>query len=84
MPPSPKSKPKQIGILSDGTGETAAQMIKAALVQFDETGSGVTKHVQINRYKNVRSESQIDAIVEEAKTHDQMIEFTIVAPPLRQ
>ena len=48
-------------VLSDGTGETADQMIKAALVQFRRDG------LKIVRYKNVRTDSQVASIFEEAK-----------------
>ena len=51
-----------IFVLSDGTGETADQMIKAALVQFRRDG------LKIVRYKNVRTDSQVASIFEEALT----------------
>ena len=42
-------------VLSDGTGETAELMVKAALVQFQRD------HLKVIRYKNIRSESQVVA-----------------------
>lgn len=42
-----------IYIISDGTGETAATMIRAALVHFDD------KDLEILRYKNIRQEAQL-------------------------
>lgn len=67
---------RRILLVSDGTGETAALMAKAAMIQFE----GVT--VNFTRYKNVRNEAQIDAICEDAKQNDALIIFTIVAPSL--
>lgn len=68
---------KRIIILSDGTGETAAQMIKAAMVQFSE------HEVSYTRYKNVRNETQIDAICEDATQKKDLVIYTIVSPVLR-
>jgi len=68
----------RIIILSDGTGETAAQMTKAAMVQF-------SRHdVYFVRYKNVRNESQIEAICEDAAVAKDLIVYTIVSPQLRE
>jgi len=70
-------KGKHIIIISDGTGETAAQMTKAAMVQF----SG--HDVYFTRYKNIRSEAQIEAVCEEAAQNKDLLVFTIVSPQLR-
>jgi hypothetical protein len=67
----------RIFIVSDGTGETAAQMAKAAMVQF----SGFD--VFFTRYKNVRNEAQIEAICEEAARYKDLLVYTIVSPQLR-
>ena len=48
-----------IFILSDGTGETAVTMIRAALVQYDK------KEITIQRCKNVRSEDQLKSVIDE-------------------
>jgi len=64
-------------ILSDGTGETAAQMTKAAMVQFRE------REVYFTRYKNVRVQAQIEAIVEDAAANKDLIVYTLVSPQLR-
>ena len=45
-----------------GTGETADQMITAALVQY------VRDELKIVRYNTVRTESQVASIFEEAHT----------------
>lgn len=64
-------------IVSDGTGETASLMTKAALVQY----SGYD--VNLIRCKNVRTETQIEAILSEAKTNHGFVVFTIVSPELQ-
>jgi regulator of PEP synthase PpsR (kinase-PPPase family) len=51
---------KRLIIVSDGTGETAVLMTKAAMVQFGN------QNVFFTRYKNVRNEAQIEAICEDA------------------
>ncbi len=72
-----KTSGQRIIILSDGTGETAAQMIKAAMVQF------ANKNVYFTRYKNVRHESQIEAICDDAAINRDLLIYTIVSPQLR-
>lgn len=67
----------RIIIISDGTGETAAQITKAAMVQFSN------HDVFFTRYKNVRNENQIQAIVEEAESNHDLVVYTIVSPSLR-
>lgn len=69
--------PYTIYIISDGTGETAATMIRAALVQY----SG--KEINIVRHKNVRSEQQIEAIVDECFARRGMIVYTVAIPHMR-
>jgi [pyruvate, water dikinase]-phosphate phosphotransferase / [pyruvate, water dikinase] kinase len=66
-----------IFVLSDGTGETADQMIKAALVQYLRDG------LKIIRYKNVRTESQVASIFEEAHTSKAVVIYTVVSDELR-
>lgn len=71
---------RRIIIVSDGTGETAAQMAKAAMVQFQ---SRPAPDVIFARYKNVRNEAQITAICEDAAVNKDLIVYTIVSPQLR-
>ena len=66
-----------IFVLSDGTGETADQMIKAALVQYVRDG------LKIARYKNVRTEAQVTSIFEEAHNIRAIIFYTVVSQTLR-
>ena len=67
-----------IFIISDGTGETAAVMTRAALVQYAD------KDVNIIRHKNVRSDAQIQPIVEEVFERRGMIVYTVVSQQLRK
>ena len=66
-----------IFVLSDGTGETADQMIKAALVQY------VRDNLKIVRYKNVRVEAQVASIFEEAHRMKAIVIYTLVSEVLR-
>jgi regulator of PEP synthase PpsR (kinase-PPPase family) len=65
-------------IVSDGTGETAAVMIRAALVQYAD------REVHIIRYKNIRSEEQLRPIVDEALERRGLIVYTLVSQQLRR
>lgn len=65
-----------IFILSDGTGETASTMIRAALVQF------ASKPIHIVRCKNVRTEEQIDSLIEDVSARKGLIVFTMVGPQM--
>ena len=67
---------RRVIVLSDGTGETAVQMTKAAMVQFQE-------QVLFSRFKNVRAPEQIDAICEDASKNGELVIFTLVSPELR-
>jgi regulator of PEP synthase PpsR (kinase-PPPase family) len=68
----------RIILVSDGTGETAAQIIKAAMVQFGD------QQVYFTRYKNVRNEPQMEAICEDAAINKDLVIYTIVSPQLRE
>jgi len=70
-------KGRRVIIISDGTGETATLMTKAAMVQFRQ------HNVFFTRYKNVRSKAQIEAICEDAATNQDLIVYTIVSSELR-
>lgn len=63
-----------IYILSDGTGETAATMIRAALVQY----AAQAQNINIVRCKNVRTDEQIDALMEDVYARKGLIVFTMV------
>ncbi len=66
-----------IFILSDGTGETAATMIRAALVQYQKAD------IQITRCKNVRTEAQIEALVQDCFEKRGIIVYTVASPQMR-
>ena len=72
-----QNRGQRIIIVSDGTGETAVLMTKAAMVQFGN------QNVYFTRYKNVRNEAQIDAICDDAATNSDLLVYTIVSPQLR-
>lgn len=63
-------------IVSDGTGETAATMVRAAVVQYPG------RDVQIVRHKNVRTEDQAERIVEECFARQGLIAFTMASRSL--
>jgi regulator of PEP synthase PpsR (kinase-PPPase family) len=67
-----------IYIISDGTGETAATMIRAALVQYSE------KEINLQRCKNVRAEEQVKNIIDECFEKRGMVAYTFASPVLRQ
>jgi [pyruvate, water dikinase]-phosphate phosphotransferase / [pyruvate, water dikinase] kinase len=68
----------KIFIVSDGTGRTANQLVKAALTQFPGTES------EIILYPVVRNRKKIRDIISEAKNCDAMIAHTIVDNGLKK
>jgi regulator of PEP synthase PpsR (kinase-PPPase family) len=68
----------RIIVLSDGTGETASQITKAAMVQFSD------KEIYFTRYKNIRTKAQVEAIFDDAAVHHDLVVYTIVSPELRE
>lgn len=64
-------------VISDGTGETASAITRAAMTQFQD------KEIFFTRYKNIRSREQIDAIFQEAAIHHDIVVYTIVSVELR-
>ncbi len=67
----------QIFIVSDGTGKTAEQALKAALTQFEE------KEVQLNIRPHIRTEEQVLDIINEASRAKGFIVHTVVSHKLR-
>lgn len=67
-----------IYVISDGTGETADQMIKAALLQYVREG------LKIVRFKNIRTEIQVRSIFEEAHAVKAIVVYTVVSDNLRK
>jgi regulator of PEP synthase PpsR (kinase-PPPase family) len=64
-------------VISDGTGETASAITRAAMAQFQD------KEIFFTRYKNIRTREQIDAIFQEAAIHHDIVVYTIVSVQLR-
>ena len=73
-----KSSGLNIYVISDGTGETADQMIKAALLQYIREG------LKIVRFKNIRTEIQVRTIFEEAHSVGAIVVYTVVSDNLRK
>lgn len=69
---------KTIYILSDGTGETAATMVRAALVQYN------AQEVNIIRCKNLRSEENILKMIDECFEKRGMIAYTFAGLAMRK
>ncbi|MBK7844338.1 MAG: kinase/pyrophosphorylase [Bdellovibrionales bacterium] len=67
-----------IYIISDGTGETAATMIRAALVHFHD------REINIVRNKNLRIEEQIESVMSEVFARQGLVVHTVVSNSLRQ
>lgn len=68
----------RIIIISDGTGETAALMTKAAVVQFSD------REITYTRYKNIRTQVQIEAVFQDAAARHDLVVYTLVAAELRK
>ncbi len=64
--------------VSDGTGHTAENVTKAALLQFGKVAP------TIQRRPEVRSREQVSAVVREARDSQAMIVHTLVSPELRR
>jgi regulator of PEP synthase PpsR (kinase-PPPase family) len=67
-----------IFVVSDGTGETATKMSKAALLQFEPGNTVFTRH------SNVRSVNKIREVVREAERNRALIIHTFAAHDLRR
>jgi regulator of PEP synthase PpsR (kinase-PPPase family) len=64
-------------VISDGTGETAERMVRAAIMQFSDTP------VSVNVYSRVRLESEVEKIIERAAEIHALLVFTVVNPDER-
>ena len=74
-----RNKQTTIFILSDGTGETAASIVRAALVQYENN------HVKTMLYPNIRTEKQLQSVLKLVDVKQQnIIAYTIVVPSIRQ
>ncbi len=74
--PSPPSR-FTIYIVSDGTGETAATMVRAALVQYSH------KEMHMVRHKNIRLWHQLEPIVQNCFENRGLLVYTFAIPNMR-
>jgi len=74
----PAKAKRRIFIVSDGTGRTCEQVVRSALVQFDD------ERVRLVRRPSIRSNEQILAVLEEAEAGQDIIFFTLVALDARR
>lgn len=72
-----KNKNIVIYILSDGTGETAAVITRAALVQYEDSS------VETRLYPNIRTEKQIHSILNSIDPKNSIVSYTMVLNSLR-
>ena len=70
--------PRYIDVLSDSTGQTAAKVVRAALLQFPQAG------VQIRLHTRVRSSELARPVLERAAKDGALVVFTVVGPELRE
>ena len=66
-----------IFIVSDATGETAEKVVIAALSQFG------LPSIVVTRYKEIRTDPQVSALVHDAAAAEAMIVHTIISKKLR-
>jgi len=67
----------RVFVISDGTGRTAAQILKAALTQFPDT------EIEIEVRPEIRTNDQVIAVITEARKADGFIVHTVVSRHLR-
>lgn len=63
---------KTVMVISDATGETADQMVRAALLQFGRPD------VNVRLYSRVRLESEVEKLLERAAELEALVVFTVV------
>jgi hypothetical protein len=74
---SPKSTLPTIFVVSDGRGDTCAQVLSAAAVQFEG------QRYQVVRRSQVRSAARVQAIVRRAARHHAVVFYTLVGQETR-
>jgi len=67
----------EIFIVSDGTGETAADTVRAAMLQFNARW-------RMRKFADVRSAAQARSVIEEAAQSGALVVFTVVNRPAAQ
>ena len=68
----------RVFVVSDGTGETAERVLRAAITQFEGAG------VEIVRRPEVRTEGHVRQIVREVVEAEGFIVHTLVSDELRE
>lgn len=71
-----KNMPTVITV-SDGTGETALNIVRAVKAQFDDAD------IHVDRYTQIRTREVLDSILEQAREREATVVATIVNPDLR-
>lgn len=71
------SMPKPIFVISDGTGDTAEKVVRAALHQF----AGYLVHLQV--FPNVTDREQLERLIKLASREKAMVVTTLVRPDMR-
>jgi len=69
--PEPERKPRPLFIVSDGTGETAAAVARAALAQFQV-------EFTLRRFGGIRNEALARRVAAEAEKQGALVVFTLV------
>jgi regulator of PEP synthase PpsR (kinase-PPPase family) len=69
---------RRIDILSDSTGETAEKVVRAAMLQFPQSGAHVRLHTR------VRTPDAVRPVLESAARDGALVVFTVVSPELRE
>ncbi|MGE4317678.1 MAG: pyruvate, water dikinase regulatory protein [Deferribacterales bacterium] len=68
----------RIYIVSDGTGQSAVNIMRAALLQFNEP------HTKLTVYSMVNEKAQLMSILEHARLDESVVAYTMVSGELRQ
>ncbi|BAI80025.1 conserved hypothetical protein [Deferribacter desulfuricans SSM1] len=69
---------KRIFIISDGTGQSAINLMRACLIQFEE------QHVRLTVFSKVNTKEQIESILNQAREQKAFVAFTLVKKELRR
>ncbi len=69
---------RYIDVISDSTGETAEKVVRAAMLQFPQSGCEIRLHTR------VRTTEAIRPILERAAREGALVVFTVVGPQLRE
>ncbi len=77
------TEPLHIFVVSDGTGATAASLVKAGMVMFRSKGE-FPGDVKVTRFPNTRSKTAVDRILERAEEEEAFVVHTFGSDDLRQ